>query len=212
MRFLTLLNGLGLAASTVAQISTGQACPADSVSRFEACVCPYGTEFQYSTTWAILGVNAKDFSKYTSSFYNLAWIGATNLTRNGIDHGPDKKVGTTRTFNQPTSVGTLTFTEKLDSFQTLPDGSYVMRFSLFNVPVEYKTGKGSFGGYWVTLDAEYAGKGETVVKWDVYACLTDTPFNFAKLHIDALNGILKVLDRAGLVKGNSTGPYYVQTF
>ena len=138
MRFLTLLTGLALAASTVAQISTGQACPANPVSRFEACVCPYGTEFQYSTTWAILGVNAKDFSKYTSSctykplrkaylsfpknsililafapVYNLAWIGATNLTRNGIDHGPDKKVGTTRTFKQPTSVGTLTFTEKV---------------------------------------------------------------------------------------------------
>ena len=67
MQISALLTGLALAASTVAQSSTGQACPANSVSRFEACLCPYGTDFQYSTTWATLGVNAKDFSKYTSS-------------------------------------------------------------------------------------------------------------------------------------------------
>ncbi|KAL8785989.1 MAG: hypothetical protein Q9195_008400, partial [Heterodermia aff. obscurata] len=209
MQISTLLPGLALAASTaVAQTSTGESCPSDSVSRFNPCLCPYGTGFQYSTTWATLGVNAKDFSNYTSSFYNLAWIGATNLTRNGIDQGPDKTVGTTRTFDKPTSVGVLTFTEKLDSFQTLQDGSYIMRFSLFNVPVAYKKGKeGSFAGYWVTLDAQWAGKWETVVRWDVSACLTGTPFDFAKLHVDALDNLLKAMDKAGLVKGKgAAGP------
>ena len=64
---------------------------------------------------------------------------------------------------------------QLDSFQTLPDGSYIMRFSLFNVPVEYKTGKGSFGGYWVTLDAEYAGKVETVGTLANHSVLPSAP-------------------------------------
>ena len=37
-----------------------------------------------------------------------------------------------------------------------------MRFSLFNIPIPYKTTKGSFSGYWVTLDAQCAGEHETV--------------------------------------------------
>ncbi|CAF9921508.1 MAG: hypothetical protein HETSPECPRED_004570 [Heterodermia speciosa] len=208
MRVSTLLNGFAFAATTVAQSSTGQACPANSVSRFEPCICPYGTDFQYSTTWAILGVSAKDFSTYTSSFYDIAWQGVTNLTRNG----PDKTVGATRTYQAPTSVGTLTFTEKLDSFQTLPDGSYIARFSQFNVPLEYGTGNGTFSGYWITFDAEYTAEYETALKWDIYACFTGTPFNFGVVHVNALNALLKVMDTAGLVKGNTTGPYYVQTF
>jgi hypothetical protein len=67
MRLLTILSGLALATSAAAQTSTGQACPSNSVSRFEKCTCPHGTDYQYSTTYAILGVNAADFSDYTSS-------------------------------------------------------------------------------------------------------------------------------------------------
>jgi hypothetical protein len=46
-----------------------------------------------------------------SPVYDIAWQGITNLTRNG----PDKTVGATRTYRAPTSVGTLTFTEKVRS-------------------------------------------------------------------------------------------------
>lgn len=70
MRFFTpslLASGLALAASAAAQTtSTGVACPGDSVGVFETCICPSGTEYQISTTYALLGVNAKDFNKYTS--------------------------------------------------------------------------------------------------------------------------------------------------
>lgn len=256
MQFLTLLGALALATSIAAQTSTGQACPANSVSRFEKCTCPYGTDYQYSTTYAILGVSAKDFSAYTSScmyqtplpppfqqpilfpschsqllrpVYNIAWQGITNLTRNG----PDKTVGATRTYLAPTSVGTLTFTEKvrsfpiilssiclssfdmhdqLDSFQALPDGSYVARFSQFNTPIEYGTGNGSFSGYWITFDAEYAAEYETALTWSIYACFTGFPYNFGVIHVRALKDLLAVMDKAGLVKGNTTGPYYVQNF
>ena len=67
MQVRTLLSGLGLAAFTAAQSSTGQACPSNDVSIFESCTCPYGTDFQFSNTHAILGVSAADFYKYTSS-------------------------------------------------------------------------------------------------------------------------------------------------
>lgn len=131
MRFLTLLSGLALATSIAAQTSTGQACSAIPVSRFESCICPYGTDYLYSATYAILGVNAKVFNTYTSScmyinpsiilsqavahttspVYDLGWQGVTNLTRSG----PDKTVGSSRIFTAPTSVGTLTFSEKVRS-------------------------------------------------------------------------------------------------
>ncbi|MCJ1348075.1 hypothetical protein MMC31_006306 [Peltigera leucophlebia] len=208
MRFLTLLSGLAFATSIAAQTSTGQACSAIPVSRFESCICPYGTDYLYSATYAILGVNAKVFNTYTSSFYDLGWQGVTNLTRSG----PDKTVGSSRIFTAPTSVGTLTFSEKLDSFQTLSDGSYISRFSQFKVPVEYTIGKGSFSGYWITFEAQYAAEYETALTWTIYGCSTGFPFNFGKAHIKTLNDLLVVLDKAGLVKGNTTGPYIVQNF
>lgn len=131
MQFFTLLTGLALATLTAAQSSTQQACPSDSVNIYEACVCPYGTDYQFSDTWAILGVNAKDFKHYTascihplfprpasklwltiaSSVYDLAWQGITNLTLNG----PDETPGSTRTF----AAGPLSFTQKVRSSTTL---------------------------------------------------------------------------------------------
>jgi hypothetical protein len=132
MRFLNrslFLGGLALATTATAQSSTVQACPSESVSIFETCTCPFGTEFQISTTYAVLGVNAADFSKYTSScmyqplsiilfqalahtdflVYNIAWQGITNITRNG----PDYTVGATRKYSAATTEGTLTFIEKV---------------------------------------------------------------------------------------------------
>ena len=125
-------------------------------------------------------------------------------------------------------MGTLTFTEKvrpplllrpcqskfdtrhqLDSFQTRPDGSYLARISQFNTPVEYGTKNGSFAGYWITFDAEYAAPYETVVKWSIYTCFTGNPIPYGVLHVDALKRLLAVMDKAGLVKGNSAGPWSV---
>lgn len=67
MQVLNLLGGLALATSIAAQTSTGQACPSNEVSIFESCSCPYGTNFQLYNTYAVLGVSAADFNRYTSS-------------------------------------------------------------------------------------------------------------------------------------------------
>ena len=47
-----------------------------------------------------------------SLVYDLTWQGVTNLTRDG----PDRTVGSTRTYSAATGGGTLTFTEKVHSF------------------------------------------------------------------------------------------------
>lgn len=75
-------GGLALAALAAAQTSTGQACPSNEVSIFESCICPYGTDFQYSNTYATLGVSAADFNKYTSSckyqpYLSTLWLKLT---------------------------------------------------------------------------------------------------------------------------------------
>jgi hypothetical protein len=169
----------------------------------------------------------QDFAHTISLVYDIAWQGITNLTRNG----PDYTVGATRTFTSKTAVGTLTFIEKvrfstipclsahtsytlnqLDDFQTAPDGSYIARFSQFNPPLKYADGSGSFSGYWITFDAEYAAEYETVLKWTVYACLTGHPFDYRLGHSKALAGLLATMDKAGLVKGNTTGPYFTQNY
>ena len=237
-----VLSSVALVAATAAQTTTGQVCPGASVNRFESCVCPPGTEFQISTLYAILGVNAKDFNNHTSdcvyrssiaflraasnrdtSVYNVAWQGITNVTKSG----PDNAVGSLRTFPE----GTLSITEQvrscknfllglsdsdefkqLDSFQSLDDGSYLARFSQYNVPVEYPSGNGSYSGYWITFDAEYAAEYETNLKWEIYACFTGHPFDFAESHSSDLNNLLATMQKAGLVKGNITEIYTVQAW
>ncbi|MCJ1312672.1 hypothetical protein MMC25_006348 [Agyrium rufum] len=208
MHLSTIFSGLALAASAVAQSTTAQACPSNDVNLYEGCVCPHGTDYQFSKTYAVLGVSAKDFYRYTADFYDVAWQGITNITKNG----PDNQVGTTRTYVAPTSVGTLTFTEKLDSFQSRPDGSYVARISQGTIPIEYDTGNGSFSGYWITFDAQAVAPRETWLDWSIYACFTGTPFDFGEQHNYVLSNLLASMKKAGLVKGNTTGPYYVQSF
>ena len=92
----------------------------------------------------------------------------------------------------------------------MSDGSYRARFALFNPPIEYPTGNGSYSGYWITFDAEYVAQYETALKWQNYACFTGHPIDYASAHASALKGLLATMGKAGLVKGNTTGPYAVQ--
>ena len=80
------------------------------------------------------------------------------------------------------------------------------------MPIQYAAGNGSFSGYWIVFDAEYASEYDTALKWTNYACFTGTPFNYGEAHKSALAGLLTIMDKAGLVKGNTTGPYYEQSF
>ena len=54
-------------------------------------------------------------------------------------------------------------------------GGFFWHFQQYSVPTEFKTNNGSFGGYWVTINSEYAGKYETSVQWTINSCFTGSP-------------------------------------
>jgi len=64
--------------------------------------------------------------------------------------------------------------KQLTTLRSTPDGSYVEKFEQLpsTVPVEYHSGNGSFGGYWVTLESKSIFQYETAFRWSIYACET----------------------------------------
>ncbi|KAI9720522.1 MAG: hypothetical protein M1835_004030, partial [Candelina submexicana] len=93
-------------------------------------------------------------------------------------------------------------------------GSFVQKFEQEDktVPVLYHNGTGEFGGYWVTLSAQYIFQYETAITWSVYACETGYPRNFAHFHEEALKNATDILTKADKVKGKNVDSYSVQTF
>ena len=121
---------LGLLAVSVAAVDPLQkACTIDTVSEFNPCRCPDGTNYQYYITRAILGVNAKDFFDYTGSctyflskqtsfpcanltftVFNLTWLTIDRQENNGTDNVP----GATRTFYTGENPGgNVSFTDEV---------------------------------------------------------------------------------------------------
>ena len=66
---------------------------------------------------------------------------------------------------------------QLTELKSSPSGSYIQKFEQLasSLPIEYSSGNGSFGGYWVTLEAQSVFQNETSVAWSIYACQTGHP-------------------------------------
>lgn len=106
---------------------------------------------------------------------NPAWFGFLPYATTGADDTP----GATRSYNFPTSIGQYNITEELTYFYTDPSGSFEWKFEQapFNVPTEYHTHNGSFGGYWATMKSDALFQNETVVNWSAYLCATGHPLS-----------------------------------
>jgi hypothetical protein len=148
--------------------------------------------------------------------------------------GPNNTPGSTRTFNVKTTEGTYTLTEEVSitqtrpalwiypipnhrilqliNFETTSDGSFVQQLAQLNIPVPYSSGNGSLSGLWATLEANYASQYETALEWIVHACFTGHPINFALFKTAGINNALAILKSRGLLKGETLGPYAVQSF
>ena len=103
-------------------------------------------------------------------------------------------------------MGVYKFQEELLQHDTQDDGSYTVRFMQKNIPVPYTDGKGQFAGFWVTRKAMYAGRYQTNMEWNVYACLTGQ-VGFPKFHRMALNNATAVLQVQGKILGVSIPPH-----
>ncbi|MCJ1291610.1 hypothetical protein MMC34_003155 [Xylographa carneopallida] len=225
MKSLTILVPLTILLSACAQATYLPEC---SNTDIEPCACPNGTEFQDSHTYAVVGTNVKNFKKLFSScnatrnstssvplansiynclVYNVGWLSA-NLT---ATDGPDNHVGSKRTIESGSAVGTYEFVEEEIEFTTYPDGGFKQRFILAK-PIEYQSGNGSFAGYWVTLEARYLTDVETTILWGAYACFTGHPLALSTFRAGALAGAEATLKQKGLLTGINVAPVSLQSF
>ncbi|KAL8846243.1 MAG: hypothetical protein Q9221_008656 [Calogaya cf. arnoldii] len=175
------------------------------------CACPKGTTYRESVTFSVIGAGAKDVKDVISSYFEPGWLGVTPYSNIGTDN----VVGAIRTSKLPTLVGTYDITELLTAYhEDAKFGSFVQKFEQekSTVPVLYKDGKGAFGGYWVTLSADYIFQYQTAIAWSVYACETGYPRNFARFHEVALKNATDILTKADKIKGQNVDPYSVQVF
>lgn len=138
------------------------------------CTYPNGTTYRESVTFSVIGAAAKDVTNVISSFFHPAWLGVTPYSTVGTDNVP----GAIRSSKLPTPIGTYDITELLTKYHEDPErASFVQKFEqeASTVPVVYHDGTGEFGGYWVTLQADYHFQYETAIAWSVYACETGYP-------------------------------------
>ncbi|PQE23433.1 hypothetical protein CJF30_00010515 [Rutstroemia sp. NJR-2017a BBW] len=234
MRFLIPLNAAALLASTVLASRRGghggygspQPCSTNSQL---PCLCPSGTDYWESSTWAVIGATAQDVKDLIMDYYKCAWLGVVPYET----HGPDNKPGVSiRTSFLPTKVGVYSITEKemarlkqhlslhimpwklVENLDINPRGGFIEKFEQLasTVPVPYTSGNGSFSGYWVTLESTYIFQNETAIRWSIYACETGHARNFAVFHENALKNATTVLAAQGKIKGTNIGPYSYQNF
>jgi len=101
---------------------------------------------------------------------------------------------------------------QLSEYEAKPDGSFIQRLEQLNRPIAYSSGNGFLAGFWVTLNSEYVAENETLVRWRVNACFTGHPLNFSGFVIGGLTNAISILRDEGQLRGNSLGPYAVQSF
>ncbi|KAL8998277.1 MAG: hypothetical protein Q9188_006142 [Gyalolechia gomerana] len=206
-----LLASFSLAAASPSPRSRRKDPEKCSATSILPCACPNGTTYRESVTFSVVGAAAKDVKDVISSYFKPSWLGVTPYSTIGTDN----VVGAIRSSKLPTLVGTYDITELLTKYdEDLNFGSFVQRFEQeeSTVPVLYKNGTGEFGGYWVTLAAEYIFQYETAITWSVYACETGYPRNFARFHEEALKNATDILTKADKIKGQNVDPYSVQDF
>lgn len=232
LAILTLLASSALAAPSLVPLSHHKDLKKCSATSLLPCACPKGTTYRESVTFSVIGAAAKDVKDVISSYLKPSWFGVAPYSTIGTDN----VVGAIRTSKLPTLVGTYDITELLTEYDEDPKfGSFVQKFEQeqSTVPVLYHDGTGEFGGYWITLGAEYIFQYETAITWSVYACETGyprskpplfSPFNpydkierlistdFARFHEVALKNATDILTKADKIKGKNVDPYSVQIF
>ena len=112
---------------------------------------------------------------FLSPVLETTWFGLLPYATTGTNFQP----GATRSYTFPTSIGIYNITEQLTFFHTDPSGSFKWKFEQapFNVPVEYRTGNGSFSGYWATMETQRVFQNETSIVWTAYLCATGHPLS-----------------------------------
>ncbi|KAI1075198.1 hypothetical protein F5B20DRAFT_561053 [Whalleya microplaca] len=198
-----ITTALGLASST--------SLPKCSSRSTSPCKCPTGTNYSECVTFAVIGAPAKDIEHLVNDFFQCAWLGVVPYATRGPDNRPGQSIRSAPLY---TSVGTYGISELLTEYHVDIDGSFLQKFEQLpsTVPVKYKSGNGSFSGYWVSIEGTSIFQNETRITWSDYACDTGRVRDFAAFHESAINNATNVLKTQGKIMGTNIVPYSIQSF
>ncbi|KAI1133012.1 hypothetical protein F5Y10DRAFT_291064 [Nemania abortiva] len=138
----------------------------------------------------------------TTVIFDPAWLGIELVSVQGPDNFPLLSI---RDVNIPTSIGTYTFSERLVFRFVFPDGSFEQRYEQRGI-VQFRSGNGSFSGYWATLKGDRIFETETLLRFSNYACVTGDAFDSDYFYETALTNATNILKARGLAPGDSTVP------
>ncbi|KAI0447483.1 hypothetical protein F4803DRAFT_324897 [Xylaria telfairii] len=181
----------------------------------QSCVCPSGTVFQSSTSYATVYADTGDLTELISNFTNTAWFGTSPTSISGDAKNPVRLlIGDVEGVPVPTNEKLTVFTDysgKSDQSRTtrFNDG-FFMKFEVVDTPITYygNTGRGIIAGSWDTMDVRRIGKKETMWVWSIYACFS-SGFPFNEFHESAMNNITSTLKRQGKLSKPTLGPFSV---
>ncbi|KAI0449064.1 hypothetical protein F5B21DRAFT_509550 [Xylaria acuta] len=180
----------------------------------QACICPNGTIFQTSSTYAVLRAKTRDVTGIISNFTNTAWMGTSPVSVGGNSTHP------VRSLQGEVDGAVIVTQEILTEYVDYSGGAYLEnkrpregffeRFELIGTPITYvgDNGPGLLAGAWDTIDVRKISEGETLWIWGIYACMS-AALNFGQIHRFAINNTSSVLEEAGKLRGETIGPFSI---
>ncbi|KAI1120264.1 hypothetical protein F5Y10DRAFT_273241 [Nemania abortiva] len=203
----------GSAAAT--PVTTKQMFPSCNANP-QGCVCPKGTVFQSSTSYATVYADTGDLTELISNFTNTAWFGTspTKIFGGRSMHPTRLLIGDVDGVPVPTKEQLMVFTDysgKSDQSKTtrFEDG-FFMKFQVIDTPIKYNgnSGPGIIAGSWDTMDVRRIGEQETMWVWSIYVCFSSA-FPFYEFHESAMKNISTTLGSQGKLSRDTLGPFSV---
>ncbi|KAI8946989.1 hypothetical protein F4801DRAFT_30444 [Xylaria longipes] len=182
----------------------------------QGCVCPQGTVFQSSTSYATVYADTGDLTELISNFTDTAWFGTspTKTFRGDSMHPIRLLIGDVEGVPVPTREQLMVFIDysgKSDQSNTtrFEDG-FFMKFEVIDTPITYhgNSGPGIIAGSWDTMDVRRIGDQETMWVWSIYVCFSSV-FPFNEFHESAMKNISSTLGSQGKLSRGTLGPFSV---
>ncbi|KAI3321622.1 hypothetical protein HD806DRAFT_545820 [Xylariaceae sp. AK1471] len=181
----------------------------------QSCVCPNGTFFQASTSYATMYADTGDLTELISNFTNTAWFGTSPTSISGSAMHPIRLlIGDVEGVPVATNEQLTVFTDysgKSDQSKTtrFEDG-FFMKFQVIDTPITYygDSGPGIIAGSWDTMDVRRIGEQETMWIWSIYVCFSSA-FPFHEFHESAMKNISSTLGSQGKLSRDTVGPFSV---
>ncbi|KAI0423632.1 hypothetical protein F5Y09DRAFT_355172 [Xylaria sp. FL1042] len=180
-----------------------------------SCVCPEGTLFQASTSYAMVYADTGDLTELISNFTDTAWFGTSPTSVSGDATHPIRLlIADVDGMPVATKEQLTLFTDysgKSDqSGTTRFEDGFFMKYQAVDTPVTFNgdSGPGIIAGSWDTMDVRRIGEQETIWVWSIYACFSFA-FPFNEFHESAMKNVSSSLGSQGKLSKDTIGPFSV---